>query len=332
VPVQPEGPDRVRLAADEARALSVRALAGAGCDTQQAQILADHMLDAALCGYEYSGLPKILNVAEFMAQRPALGPIELRRETPMSVLLDGMGHNGMFTVMHATQMAIARAAEHGFGLVGVYNTWMSGRCAYFMEAVARAGLIGMLAISSRPQVAPPGAAKAAIGTNPVAFGFPTEGDPLLIDLGTSSLMFTDLALRARRGEPLPEGTAIDAQGHPTTDPHAAMKGAVLSFGGHKGFALALAMKALGVLAGSGQDRDGAGYLVMAIQPELMMPLADYRRELSEALATIRATARQPGVDAIRIPSDRSYAQRRENLAAGIVIDRHVYESLLGLAA
>jgi LDH2 family malate/lactate/ureidoglycolate dehydrogenase len=111
-----------------------------------------------------------------------------------------------------------------------------------------------------------------------------------------------------------------------------MKGAALSFGGHKGFALALAMKALGVLAGSGQDRDGAGYLVMAIQPELMMPLADYRRELSQALAVIRATARQPGVDAIRIPSDRSYAQRRDNLVTGIVIDRHVYESLLRLAA
>ncbi len=330
--MQPEGQDRVRLAAEEARALSVRALAGAGCDTQQAQVLADHMLDAALCGYEYSGLPKILNVAEFMAQRPPLGPLELRRDTPMSVLLDGMGHNGMFTVMRATQMVIARAAAHGFGLVGVNNTWMSGRGAYFMEAVARAGLIGMLAISSRPQVAPPGAAKAAIGTNPIAFGFPTEGDPLLIDMGTSSLMFTDLALRARRGEPLPEGKAIDAQGCPTTDPQAAMNGAALSFGGHKGFALALAMKALGVLAGSGQDRDGAGYLVMAIQPELMMPLADYRRELSQALAVIRATARQPGVDAIRIPSDRSYAQRRENLAIGIVIDRHVYESLLRLAA
>ena len=267
-----------------------------------------------------------------MAQRPPLGPLELRRDTPMSVLLDGMGHNGMFTVMRATQMVIARAAAHGFGLVGVNNTWMSGRGAYFMEAVARAGLIGMLAISSRPQVAPPGAAKAAIGTNPIAFGFPTEGDPLLIDMGTSSLMFTDLALRARRGEPLPEGKAIDAQGCPTTDPQAAMNGAALSFGGHKGFALALAMKALGVLAGSGQDRDGAGYLVMAIQPELMMPLADYRRELSQALAVIRATARQPGVDAIRIPSDRSYAQRRENLAIGIVIDRHVYESLLRLAA
>jgi LDH2 family malate/lactate/ureidoglycolate dehydrogenase len=330
--VPTEAAGRVRLGVAQARALAERALAGAGCDTTQAQVLADHMIDAALCGYEYSGLPKILNVAEYLALHPPLGPLQVQRETPMSTLLDGMGHNGMFTVLRATELALAKAREHGFGLVGVSNTWMSGRGAYFMERLAREGLIGLLAISSRPQVAPPGAAKAAIGTNPVSFGFPTEGDPLLIDLGTSSLMFTDLALRARRGEPLPEGTAIDAQGRPTTDPQAALHGAVLSFGGHKGFALALAMKALGVLAGAGHDRDGAGYLVLALQPELMMPLAEYRRELSQALAAIRATPRQPGVDAIRIPSDRSHAQRRENLVAGLVIDRQVHESLLRLAA
>lgn len=327
-----EGHDRVRLAVDAARALSERALAGAGCDAEEARVLAEHMLDAALCGYEYSGLPKILNVAEFTARRPPTGPVRVRRETALSTLLDGMGHNGMFTVLRATDIAAARAREQGFGMAGVNNTWMSGRGAWFMERLARAGLIGMLAISSRAQVAPPGAARAAIGTNPISFGFPTEGDPLLIDLGTSSLMFTDLALRARRREPLPEGTAIDAQGRPTTDPVAALQGAVLSFGGHKGFALALAMKALGVLAGAGEDPDGAGYLVLAIQPELMMPLADYRRELSLALAALRATPRQDGVEAIRIPSDRSYAQRRRNLAGGIVIDRQVHDALLRLAA
>lgn len=329
--MQPEGPGRVRLAVDEARALSERALAGAGCAPEVVRALADHMLDAALCGYEYSGLPKILNVAEFMAQRPPRGPVQVRRETPMSTLLDGMGHNGMYTVQRATELAIAKAREQGFGLAGVNNTWMSGRGAYFMEQVARAGLVGMLAISSRPQVAPPGAARAAIGTNPISFGFPTEGDPLLVDLGTSALMFTDLALRARRGEALPAGVAIDAAGRPTTDPQAALGGAVLSFGGHKGFALALAMKALGLLAGAGQDPDGAGYLVLAIDPGLMLSPDEYRRELTQALALLRATPRQPGVVAIRLPSDHSHAQRRASLAAGIVVDTHVLQSLQGLA-
>src|SRR5690606_20071945 len=104
---------------------------------------------------------------------------------------------------------------HGFALVGVNNTWMSGRGSYYVERIANAGLIGIHTVSSRPQVAPPGGTRAAIGTNPISFGFPTADAPFVIDLGTSALMFTDLALRARRGELLPEGVAIDAKGVPT---------------------------------------------------------------------------------------------------------------------
>ena len=327
----PEPADRVRLSAVDALALSRRALQGAGCAPEQADILADHMLDAALCGYEYSGLPKILNVAEYQTLRPPTGPMRVRHETPMSTQFDGSGHNGMFTLFRATELAIEKTRATGFGMVGVNHTWMSGRGAYFVEMMARAGLIGVVAISSRAQVAPPGAATAALGTNPISFGFPTEADPLLIDIGTSALMFTDLRLRVRRGETLPEGTAIDALGKPTRDPAAALHGAVLSFGGYKGFALALAMQAFGVLAGSGTDPDHAGYLVLAIQPELLMPLADYRRELSQALARLKATPRQDGVDEIRIPSERAYAERRRSMVDGIEIDRHVHEALLRLA-
>lgn len=321
-------PGRVRLSAAQALALSERALAGAGCEPEEARILAAHMLDAALCGYEYSGLPKILNVAEYRAQRPPAGPMRLRNETTMSSLYDGGGNNGMWTVFRATEKAIEKAAAGGFAIVGVNNTWMSGRGAYFVEMLARAGLIGILAISSRHQVAPPGAARAAIGTNPISFGFPTEGEPLLIDIGTSALMFTDLALRVRRNELLPDGCAIDTAGRPTRDPAAAMQGAVLSFGGYKGFALALAMQALGVLAGSGADREqSAGYLVIAIQPDLMMPLAQYRSELSESLTRLKATPRQDGIDEIRIPSERAYAERRRSREEGIEIDVQVHRSL-----
>lgn len=323
---------RVRLSVDEALVLSRLALLGAGCDAEEAQVLADHMLDAALCGYEYSGLPKILNVAEYRQLHPAYGPMTVRHETPMSTLYDGGGNNGMLTLFRATEIAMSKAVSTGFGMVGVNNTWMSGRGAYFVEKLARAGLIGMLAISSRRQVAPPGATRPAIGTNPISFGFPTEAEPLLIDAGTSAIMFTDLALKARRDERLPEGVAIDAAGRPTTDPSQALQGAALPFGGYKGFAFAMAMNALGVLAGSGSDRDkSAGYLVLAIDPQLMMPLARYRADLSASIAAIKAVPRQEGVDEIRIPSERSYAERDRNRLAGIVIDARVYEGLLKLA-
>jgi len=323
-------PDRVTLPVEEARALARRALAAIGLDDAQVSALTEHMLDAALCGYEYSGLPKILNVAEFLRRRPATGPMRLLHETPTSALFDGGGQNGMWTVHEATRVAIGKARAQGFAMVGVHGTWMSGRGAYYVETIARAGLIGLHTVSSRPQVAPPGAVAPAIGTNPIAFGFPTEGEPLLIDLGTSAIMFTDLALRARLGEPLPEGVAIDEHGQPTRDPVAASRGAALPFGGYKGFALALAMQGLGVLAGSGADRDGAGYLVIALRPDLMMPLEQYRRDLSASLARLKAAPRAPGVAEIRLPSERALRERERRLRDGIVVDRAIVEALEAL--
>ncbi len=325
------GPDRVSLAPAEARALSERALRGGGCDEAEATALADHMVEAALCGYEYSGLPKILNVVEYRRDHPVRGPFTLRRETPMSSLFDGGGLNGMYTVKLAAEAAIAKARATGFALVGVNNTWMSGRSAYYVEMIARAGLIGIHTVSARHLVAPPGSTARAMGTNPIAFGFPTEGDPLLVDVGMSSLMYSDLALRVRRGEPLSEGLALDAKGDPTQDPEAAQRGALLYFGGHKGFALALAMQALGILAGSEEAPDFASYVVMAIQPDLLVPLSEYRKALSTSIARVKAAPRLAGVDEIRLPSERSHAERKRNLRDGITIDRSIYERLHSLA-
>jgi LDH2 family malate/lactate/ureidoglycolate dehydrogenase len=320
-------PDRVRLSAEDARSLAERALLGGGCAPEEAHALAAHMTDAALCGYEYSGLPKVLNVVEYRAKHPPTGSLRVRRETAMSSLFDGGGNNGMYTVMRATEVAIDKAQATGFALVGVNNTWMSGRGAYYVEMLARAGLVGIHTVSARHLVAPPGASKAAVGTNPIAFGFPTEGEPLLVDAGMSALMGTDLALRARRGELLPEGVAIGPDGEATRDPVLAQLGAVLCFGGYKGFALAVAMQALGILAGSGDDPDSAGYLILAIKPDLMMPLAEYRRGLSASLARLKATPRQPGVNEIRLPSERSFAERKRARVKGIVIDRAIHDSL-----
>jgi LDH2 family malate/lactate/ureidoglycolate dehydrogenase len=320
---------RVKLNVNEARELSHKALTGMGYDDASAAILADHMLDAALCGYEYSGLPKILNVAEYRQKHAPAVPMQISNETPTSLLLDGGGNNGMLTIHEATTHVIEKANAQGMAVAAVRNTWMSGRSAYFVERIARAGLIGLHTASSLPQVAPPGGARPALGTNPIAFGFPTEAEPLLIDIGTSALMFTDLAFRVRRGEELPEGVAIYAEGRPTRDPVRAKEGAALPFGGYKGFAMALAMHAMGVVSGSGIQ--GAGYVVMAFRPDLMIPLEQYRRDLSQSIARVKATPRQPGVDEIRIPSERSFQERERNTRAGIEIDDDIYQSLRRLA-
>src|SRR4030095_16656173 len=105
--------ERVRLSVDEARSLSERAMQGIGYDPDEARILADHVIDAALCGYEYSGLPKLLNVADHPRFKAPRGPMRVRRETSVSALFDGGNQNGMVGMYHATRAAIERAKPHG---------------------------------------------------------------------------------------------------------------------------------------------------------------------------------------------------------------------------
>ena len=325
------GSNRIRLTAAEGQALAEDTLARAGYDAEEARIIGEHCMDAALCGYEYSGLPKILNVVEHRQLRKPRHRMRAIHETPMSVLYDGGNNNGMYAMYRATEVAIAKAREHGFGIVGVNNSWVSGRSALYVEMVARAGLIGMHTVSSRIHVAAPGSKDPATGTNPIAFGFPTEGDPLIVDLGTSAFMGTDLIFQERRDSVLPEGVAIDKDGKPTRIP--AEVHAILPFGGYKGFALSLSMQAFGVLAGSGFGNDKVyGYLIMAIRPDLLVPLADYRRQMSEMLAKVKATARQPGVDEIRLPGERSMRERERLKREGIEIDRRIYEALKAVPA
>jgi LDH2 family malate/lactate/ureidoglycolate dehydrogenase len=321
--------DRVRLSAGEAQALAEQALGRIGYDAEEARIIADHVLDAALCGYEYSGLPKILNVAEHRRLQQPRRPMRALRETSVSTLFDGGNNNGMVAMYRATQVAIAKAREHGFAAIGVNNSWMSGRSAHYVEMLARADLIGIHSVSSWIHVAAPGSSGPATGTNPIAFGFPTLDEPLVIDLGTAAFMGTDLIFQERRNALLPEGVAIDAQGRPTRDP--AQVHALLPFGGYKGFALALAMQALGVLAGSGLGDDKTyGYLIIAIKPDLLVPQDTFRRDMSAMLARVKATPRQPGVDEIRMPSERAFRERARARREGIEIDRKIYDKLLAL--
>jgi len=322
-------PDRVHLTTEEAQALSEKALRTTGYDAEEARIIADHVMDAALCGYEYSGLPKILNVVEHAQLRKPRRRMRAIHETPMSALFDGGNNNGMVTMYRATQVVIKKATEHGFGLAGVNNTWVSGRSAHYVEMVARAGLVGMHSVNSRTHVAAPGSKTGVTGTNPVAYGFPTQNEPFVIDFGAAAFMGTDLKFQERRKAVLPEGVAIDKDGNPTRDP--AKVATILPFGGYKGFAMAMAMQSLGVLAGSGLGEDKTyGYLIMAIRPDLMLPLEDFKRHMSDMLAKVKATPRLPGVDEIRLPGERAFRERAKLRREGIVIDKKIYDALVNL--
>ena len=178
--------DRIRLSVAEARDHAERAMRGIGYDAEEAYIVADHAIDAALCGYEYSGLVKLLNIPEHRRFKQPRRPIQVLRETEVSALYDGGNNVGMLAMYHATRGAIAKAATHGFAIVGVTNSWMSGRSAYYVEMIADANLIGIHTAGSARIVAPPGGTRPALGTNPVAFGLPSSRGPIVFDMGTSA--------------------------------------------------------------------------------------------------------------------------------------------------
>jgi LDH2 family malate/lactate/ureidoglycolate dehydrogenase len=330
------GNERIHLTVEEARALGEAAMCGAGFDDEDARILTDHVLDAALCGYEYSGLPKLLNVVDYPKFQQSRQPVRVVRETGATALLDGGNTTGMIAAYRASEATIHRAQHHGLAVVCLGNTWMTGRSAYYCEMIARAGLVVLHTVASPPAVAPFGGTRPALGTNPIAFGFPTDSDPLVIDMGTSAFMGTDLQFRARLGTPIPAGVALGPDGQPTTNAVTAHQGALLPFGGaeggYKGFGLALAMDALGALTAGIRPADAvSGYMFFAFKPDVFLSPDAYRQEVGRRIAAIKATPRQTGIAEIRIPGERSYATRSRLVREGIEIDWKIHDALGRLA-
>jgi LDH2 family malate/lactate/ureidoglycolate dehydrogenase len=327
--------DRIHLRVDDARALGERALRGIGYDAEEAWIICDHVIDAALCGYEYSGLAKLLNIPEHHRFALPRRPMRILHETPVSALYDGGNNVGMVAMYHAAKAAIAKAAAHGISVIGVTDSWMSGRSAYFVEMIAKADLVAIHTASSGGAVAPYGGIRPVLGTNPIAFAIPAGADaegPLVLDMGTSAFMATELQLRARLGQELPEGVAIDRDGRPTRDANEAREGALLPFGGHKGFGLGLVVQAFGLIGGAAiPPGNDDGYVFIAFRPDLLVPVADLKRELGALIARVKAVPTQPGVAEIRIPGEQSARNRRRLTREGIDIDRLVYDRLAALA-
>src|SRR5712672_1596294 len=265
-------PGRINLSVADARDLAESALRGVGFDDDESRIITDHVVDAALCGYEYSGLAKILNILESEHFKLPRRPTKVLRETDVSLAFDGGNNVGMLSLFYAAEATIRKAAAHGIALVSVTDTWMSGRSAYYVEMIANAGLIAIHTAASSPLVAP------------------SSREPIVLDIGTSAYMMTEVMLRERLGELLPEGVAIGPSGEPTRDPALARRGALLPFGGYKGFGLALMVQALGLLAGSGSEQESdSGYLFIAFRPDLVGTADVFNRRVTQLIERIKAT-------------------------------------------
>jgi LDH2 family malate/lactate/ureidoglycolate dehydrogenase len=326
-------PDTVRLTVAEATELGEQALRRVGYSGEDARIIVDQLVDNALCGYRFAGLPRLLAIAGDERTGRKREPVRIVHETPVSALLDGGNNVGYIAAYRAAEVGIRKARDAGMASVGAYNSYYSGRNAYFVEKIVRAGLVAFHVSSAYPRVLPPGAARPMLGTNPICFGFPSADGPVIIDMGTASVMWGEVMLHAHLGNPLPDGIGFDEHGSPTRDAEAVLKGGVAPFGGHKGYALSFAIQALGLLAGAaltrGQVRD-YGFLFWVLDPEVMLPGGQFAGQMAEYVRQIHEAPRRPGVAEIRVPSERAFRERERRRKEGIVIERKVVESLRAL--
>jgi LDH2 family malate/lactate/ureidoglycolate dehydrogenase len=331
--LDPDTPDSVRLSVAEATAIGKRALERVGYSGEHARIIIDQLIDNALSGYRFAGLPRILAIAGDEKTRQARTAMRIVHETPLSALIDGGNQVGYIIAYKAAEVAIAKAREHGMASVGAYNSYYSGRNAYFVEKIVSEGLVALHIASAKPRVLPPGAARPALGTNPLCFGFPSEEGAVIFDMGTAALMWGDVMLHAQLGQSLPEGIGFDETGRATRDAAATLRGGVATFGGHKGYGLSFAVQALGLLAGAALARGEVqdyGFLFWALNPDIMLPGGDFRKQMTELVQKVKATPRQPGVDEIRIPSERARRERERRRKEGIVLERKVLDALNAL--
>jgi LDH2 family malate/lactate/ureidoglycolate dehydrogenase len=311
----------------EAHTLGEAALQRIGYLADEAAIISDQLIDNALCGYRFASLPRILAIAADEKTSRLRTAVRIVRETPVSAVVDGGNKVGYVAAYRGAEIAISKALATGIAVVGVHNSYYSGRNAYYVELMVRAGLVGIHTASAKPHVLPPGGRRPALGTNPISIGFPSTNGPVIYDIGTASLMWGEVLLMARLGEALPEGVGFDADGNPTRDAGAvAHDGSVTAFAGHKGYGLSFAIQALGLLTGAApQDY---GFLFIAIDPAMLVQ--DFPARMAELVARIKATPREPGVEEIRIPSERAFREREQRRREGIVLDCKVVDALNAL--
>lgn len=327
--------DRITLGVADALALGAAALQGLGFELEEARTITDHLVDNMLCGYEFAGLPRILAIADHPNFRLPCNSVSIIHDTPTSALIDGGNHVGYVPVLRGASLAAEKARAHGMAIVGVSNCWYSGRNAYYLEHIARQGLIAIHTAASAGNVVPPGAIRPVLGTNPIGFALPCTPDPLIFDMGTASTMWGEVMLYAMLDKQFPEGMGVDAEGRPTTSAREILKGGLLPFGGHKGYGLSLVVQALGILAGSRRVNGnviGDGFLFIVVDPGILMPREEFHDQLSEMLSQLRALPRQPGAKAVRIPSERAFAERVMRSEQGVTLPVHIHDALRSLMA
>lgn len=328
--------ESVAMSVTELRSLISRCLERVGHTAEEAEIICDHLIDSELRGYRFGGASRAVSILQKLTQEPDIRqPIVIEHETPVSARVNGGGQAGYLAGFRANELLIAKAMQNGIAIVGLHNTYFTGMLSYYAERATAKGLVYVAAGSSAWHVAPHGSTESRLGTNPIAFGFPTGGTPIIADASMSSCAHSEATYLHRLGKPLPEGFGYDAAGNPTRDPLAAMNGAFTTWGGAKGSAIAIAVQLLGILGGSlvepKQEVD-CSLLLIAFKPDLIRDRQAFESDVRAFGSRIKE-ARPAGPDAKpRLPFERSHDDReRARAADAIQVPALLHRRLKGFA-
>jgi (2R)-3-sulfolactate dehydrogenase (NADP+) len=308
-----------RFTVEAATDLAARAIRAAGASDEAALSLARATVSANAHGKGSSGFSHLMDYLSALGAGRIVGDAEplITSPAPAALHCDARGGIAQVGFDRAFGSLSERARTFGIALFAQNGSYTTGELGYYPRRLAEAGLVAFAATSGPALMTVSGAKTPVYCTNPIAFAAPLdEGPPLLIDQASSATAFVQLRYYAERGEALPAGWAVDAEGAPTTDPQAALRGALLAFGGARGANIALMVEvmAAGLASAnwaldapsfiSGDRSPGAGLLVIAITPSLFAPDFPQRLRVQlDRLATlgVHIPGRRAAADEIELP-------------------------------
>ncbi len=326
----------------KARDLCAKIYMARGIPEADAYMVSDNLISAELNGVYSHGITRMKMYMRYIdnGQANSSGEIKIINEGPATLHIDGNNCLGAVVATKAVKKGIAKAKEMGAAIVSVRRSNHFGTAAYYTQMIAEQGMVGIAATNAFPHVAPLGSSKEYLGTNPISFGAPTaSGKPMILDMATSVVARGKISVAAEKGEPIPLGWALDADGNPTTDAKAAANGVLLPIAGPKGYGLSLFIDVLsGVLSGAkfgghlgphavgntSKDTD-VGHFFVIVDISRFMPLDEFNERMGVIISDIKALPKIEGVSEIFMPGEIEQRKVDVNMKEGLLLS----EALLG---
>lgn len=326
-----------RFQSSDLEAFVARALTAVGLPGGDAEQAARLIVLADLRGSDGHGIFRLPQyVRRIKAGGINLNPnIRVLHEAEAAALVDGENAMGHLVMRFAAQTAIAKAKRAGVAWVGVRQSNHAGPAALYAMMPLEQDMIGIyIAVGNANHLPPWGGVELLLSTNPIAFAIPAlEEPPIVLDMATTVAAYGKVKVKAQRGEPLPEGWMIDAQGTPLTDARRAEEGFLLPIGGYKGYGLSLVF---GLLAGTLNDAafggnvidfnkddrtpTNTGQLIVALDIARFSAVEGFKRCVDVVIRQIRNSKKMAGVERIRFPGEQSHATWLERCALGIPLN------------